>query len=235
MGTKVEAPEPSAEERALQTQQLELLQRQAEQQAQFEPFIRESLGLTEAEGGGLRRLTQEEIEAGMTEEEKRAAELTRLSQERQRQALAGELPISPALERELTLQEQQTREALSRKLGPGFEATTSGQQGLRAFQERAGLLREEARRGQITSGQGILQSRLSGLLGRQQQQFGQFQGAGQGALGLLGAQAQAFQPFQFQRGLEFQASQQTAANRAGIIGSVFGAAGTGAGLYAGLR
>ena len=233
MSTKVQAPEPSPEERALQQQSFELAQRQAEQQRQFEPFIRESLGLIEdPETGELRRLTQEEITAGMTEEEQRAAEITRLSQESQQQALAGELPISPALERELTLQEQQTREQLSRRLGPGFETTTAGQQALGAFQQRAGLLREEARRGQITSGQGILQSRLSGFLGRQQQQFGQFQGAGAGALGLLGGLGQAQQPFQFQRGLQFQAAQQTAANRAQLLGDIAGAVGTGAGLIA---
>ncbi len=231
--TSVEAPEPSPEERELQTLQLDLARQEAAQQEALRPFVLQNQGLTQdPETGEIRRLTPEELEAARTPGEQRAFDITRESQERQLAALKGELPVSPALEQELQQQQTRLEEGLSRRLGGGFATTTAGQQALARQQQTAGLLREEARRGQITSGQGILGSRLAGQLGQQQQQFGQFQGIGQGSLGLLGGLGQAQQGFQFNRQLEFQAAQQTAANRAGIISSIFGAAGTAGGLIA---
>lgn len=232
--TTVSAPQPSAEERELQTMQLNLARQEAAQQEALRPFMLQNQGLTQdPETGEIRRLSPEELEAQRTPGEQRAFDITRESQERQLAALKGELPVSPALEAELEQQQTQLRENLSRRLGGGFETTTAGIQSLGEFQKRTGLLREEARRGQISSGQGILQSRLAGQLGQQGAQFGQLQGIGQGSLGLLGGLGQAQQGFQFDRNLQFQAAQQTAANRAGVIGSIFGAAGTGAGLAAG--
>lgn len=247
-GGDVEAPEPSPEERELQTLQLDLARQQAAQQEALQPFILQNQGLTQdPETGELRRLTPEELEAGRTPGEQRAFDITRESQERQLAALRGELPVSPALEQELQQQQTRLEEGLSRRLGGGFATTTAGQQALARQQQTAGVLREEARRGQIGQGQGILASRLAGQLGQQGQQFGQFQGIGAGGLGLLGGLGQAQQGFQFNRQLEFQAAQQTQANRANqlagigqLVGTVGGAvlggpigAGIGASIFGG--
>lgn len=228
--TTVQAPQPSAEERELQTMQLDLARQEAAQQEALRPFVLQNQGLTQdPETGEIRRLTPEELEAQRTPSEQRQFDITRLSQERQQLALEGKLPVSPALEQELQQQQTRLEEGLSRRLGGGFATTTSGQQALAQQQQTAGLLREEARRGQIGQGQGILASRLAGQLGQQGQQFGQFQGIGQGSLGLLGGLGQAQQGFQFNRGLQFQAAQQNAQGQQAFLGGLgraIGGAGT---------
>lgn len=107
------------------------------------------------------KLTEEQMLGQMTESEKSDYELTKLSRQRQRDALEGKLPISPALEEELAGEERQAVEMLSRKLGPDWMLSTPGQKTLATLRQKAGLLREETRRGQITSGEGILASRAS--------------------------------------------------------------------------
>jgi hypothetical protein len=144
-------------------------------------------------------------------------------------ALAGELDVSPALEQDLQRQGGLLEEQISRS---GRRGGTLGARQRSLFEQRAGLVREEARRGLIT---GLTGSSLGfAQLGGQQagQQFGGLQGLGAGAQGTMGLLSSAAQPFQNQRMLEFQAQQQTAQNRAGLIGAGFGAVGTGIGLAA---
>ncbi|MEE8382228.1 MAG: hypothetical protein V3R78_10200 [Thermodesulfobacteriota bacterium] len=232
MGTKVEAPQPSAEETQLQQMQLQLAQRQATQQQALEPFQLQAAGLVKEPDGTLRRQTEEERVAGQTELQRQQEGVQRSLLERQQMALAGELPVSPALEAQLGREGGLLEEQISRS---GRRGGTLGTRQRSLFKTRADLVREEARRGQIT---GLTGSSLgfAGLSGQQQaQQFGGLQGLGQGAQGTLGLLQGAAQPFQQQRMLEFQASQQTAANRAGLIGAGLGAVGTvaGAGLVPG--
>jgi hypothetical protein len=232
MGTKVSAPEPSAEERQLQQQQFELAQRKDAQDRALEPFQLQAAGLVKDPGGTLRRQTEEERVAGLTDLQQQQEGVQRGLLERQQQALAGELDVSPALEQDLQRQGGLIQEQISRS---GRRGGTLGARQESLFQQRAGLVREEARRGLIT---GLTGSSLgfAGLSGQQQaQQFGGFQNLGQSAQGVAGLLSSAQQPFQQQRMLEFQASQQTAANRAGLIGSALGAVGTvaGAGLVPG--
>jgi hypothetical protein len=229
MGTKVEAPQPSAEERELQQLSLTLAKEQTAQRETERPFQLAAMGLVEEPDGTLRRQTEEERVAGQTELQQQQEGVQRGLLERQQQALAGELPVSPALEQDLARQQGLMEEQISRT---GRRGGTLGLRQRSNFEQRAGLVREEARRGLIT---GLTGSSLGfAQLGGQQagQQFGQLQGVGgaaQGTMGLLGAAAQ---PFQNQRMLEFQAQQQTAQNRAGLIGAGFGAVGTGIGLGA---
>lgn len=229
MGTKVSAPEPSQEERQLQQQSFELAQRQAEQQKAIEPFQLQSLGLVKEEDGTLRRQTEEERVTGLTELQQQQEGVQRGLLERQQAALEGRLDVSPALEQDLQRQQGLLEEQISRT---GRRGGTLGARERSLFEQRAGLVREEARRGLIT---GLTGSSLgfAGLGGQQQGQgFGQLQGLGSSAQGTIGLLGQAAQPFQNQRMLEFQAQQQTAANRAGLIGAGFGAVGTGIGLAA---
>lgn len=229
MGTKVEAPRPDPEEQRLTALKADLAERQAAQQEALEPFQLQAAGLVKEPDGTLRRQTEEERVAGLTELQRQQEAVQTGLLSRQQQALAGELPVSPALEAQLGRERGLIEEQISRT---GRRGGTLGERQRSLFQERAGLVREEARRGLIT---GLTGSSLgfAGLSGQQQaQQFGGFQGLGASAQGVMGALGSAAQPFQQQRMLEFQAQQQTAANRAGLIGAGFGVVGTGLGLAA---
>ncbi len=227
MGTKVEAPAPSEEERSLQAQQLELATRQAEQQKALEPFQLQAAGLVKEPDGTLRRQTEEERVAGQTELQRQQEGVQRGLLERQQAALEGRLDVSPALEQDLQRQRGLLEEQISRT---GRRGGTLGARQRSLFEQRAGLVREEARRGLIT---GLTGSSLgfAGLGGQQAgQQFGFLQGTGTGAQGTIGLLSAAAQPFAQQRMAEQRAREQSAANVAGLVGAGFQAAGTGIGL-----
>lgn len=65
-------------------------------------------------------------------------------------ALEGNLPVDPVLERELETQESSLREMLREQLGPGFESSTAGIEALGRFNESAASLRSAAQHGQLT-------------------------------------------------------------------------------------
>ena len=155
-----------------------------EEADKLKPFMLEGMGLTE-EGGALRYLTEEERLAGMTSSEKSQYEIEQLQQERLKKAYAGELPISPALEQRLTKQEEQIAEALSQRLGSGWQSTTSGQQAMSTFRKDANLLREETRRGEISTGTGLLLAGLDFGKRSNTQQLGQYGTFPQRTAGLL--------------------------------------------------
>jgi len=327
--THVSAPTPSAEEIALQREQLEILQEQRAETAMFKPFLYASLGLKEVTTGGRlnpewtkwnetptapgqsqyilggkgaeptkylggtttlvpmtteekaamqtpeqrmqgllestylsrslmsmgysptgERLTEEQQLAQMSPEEQRSYRTNKLMQERQQMALEGKLPVSPAMEAEIKGQEEALRETLTRKLGSDWMTSTPGQQAWSEFQKNAGLLREEARRGQITTGEGLLMAREG--LGLQQQgytsdAYSQLYGLGAQRTatyanipyrtsGLLQGYAQAQQPYQYYTGLQTQANiaraQARAQERAGLYGGIGSAAGSAFGAYA---
>jgi hypothetical protein len=148
-------------------------------------------------------------------------------------ALEGKLPVSPALESEMANQEKIMREGLSRKLGTGYETTTPGIQALGEFQQKQGLLREESRRGELTSGQGILLSQGGYMSGLNQQNQAGMGGYGQRLFGLQQGYGSAQQPYQFNRQMEMQANQinqQSDASMWGGLGALAGA-GMNYGMY----
>ncbi|MCE5336836.1 MAG: tail fiber domain-containing protein [Desulfobacteraceae bacterium] len=120
-------------------------------------------------------LTEEQIAAQMTPTERSNYEITKLSNERYMQALKGDLPVDPALEKELTTEEQQIKEDLSRKLGPTWELSTPGQTALRNLQEKANLVRSEARRGEISAGDVRFQNNITSALNKTNQATGNAQ------------------------------------------------------------
>lgn len=238
-GTKVEAPQPpapSAAETALQTEQLNLLKEQRAETAAFKPYLLESMGMRDVGGGKLEKIPWEERYARMSPQERAGQELADLYLQRQKQALAGELPVSPALESELGRQKEELTSNLSQRLGPNWTQSTPGIQAMSEFEKRAGLMREEARRGQISTGEGLIGARMGLLQGTQAQQYGQGQNWGANVYPMLSAYGSALAPLQqqrqFQQGLEFQGRQQTAANRMGLITGAMGLVGTAAGAYA---
>ena len=177
---------PSPTEEALNAAQLQMLQDQRTSQKELEPFILESMGYTRNASGQIvkgpdtaedillrkqlalsgydktgNKLTEEQRIAYMTDAEKRSYDLTKLNDERLMKAYNGELEISPALEEELGAEETQAREVLQRKLGDNWMLSTSGQNMMKQIQQKGNLVREEARRGLITSGEGVAASRAN--------------------------------------------------------------------------
>ena len=103
-------------------------------------------------------------------EEEELAELERQiakeSGERTLKGLRGELPLDPALERDIEKGRLELHEKLRSQLGPGFEISTPGIEALGDFDERANILRDAARRGQLTALEGIGQTRTAASLSR---------------------------------------------------------------------
>jgi hypothetical protein len=216
--TDVQAPQPSSEERELQREQLELLRQQRSETAELQPFVLKQMGLTRDATGDLRKLTEEEIVAGLSPIEKLARQNLMLQQERVGRALRGELEVDPVLERGLLKEQSQMDADIAMRLGSKAAGeSTAAIQRRGEFQERAGLLRAASRRGEISSGTGLELSRL-GLASQQAGQMaGQLTAYPSRLAGLTSQFGTAMQPFQYQRGLEFQAAQQTAANKAQFI------------------
>lgn len=115
------------------------------------------------------KLTEEQLMAEMTPLEKLNYQTTKLSTERYNQAMTGTLPISPALESELTAEETQAQEVLSRKLGPSWMLSTPGQKAMSTLKQKANLVREEARRGEISAGDVRFQNSVSSAITKNNQ------------------------------------------------------------------
>lgn len=237
--TTVEAPKPSNEETQLMQQQLEILKQSRAEQELIKPYVMQSMGLTQEttpEGvTSYRRLTEEERLASMTPVEKSAYEALGLQQERQIKALKGLLPVSPALESEIEKSGLDLKEDLSRRLGSNWQLTTSGTQASSEFDKKAGLLREEARRGEINTGTGLMLSQMGYMGANQQAQQGAYTGYGQRLFPLTEAYGQAQQPYQYYAGLMNRANianaQSSSAGSAGLLGGLGSLAGAGASIY----
>lgn len=177
---------PSATEEALNAEQLQMLRDERKARQEMEPFILESMGYTRNASGQIvkgpdsmedilmkkqlalsgydkagNKLSEEQMLSYMTDAEKQSYNLNKLNNERLMKAYNGELEISPALEEELGAEETQAREVLQRKLGDNWMLSTSGQNMMKQIQQKGNLVREEARRGLITSGEGVATSRAN--------------------------------------------------------------------------
>lgn len=70
--------------------------------------------------------------------------------ERSQKALAGELDLDPALERDITNQRQTLQERLQSQFGPGYDTSSAGIEAMNKFEESANVLRSQARHGELT-------------------------------------------------------------------------------------
>src|SRR5262245_46161937 len=122
-GGGVSVPGPSQEERDLQRAQREMIDLQRRvlenQQAQNRillPFLaeREGFDVTVDEEGNITSITARPDPLGEQTEE-----IQRLLNERSLAALRGELPVDPALERDITSQREALINKLSSQFGPG--------------------------------------------------------------------------------------------------------------------
>lgn len=177
-GSPPSMPGPSKEERALQKEQTELLRFQREilisqndQQKALLPFFAKSAGI------GL-NFDDEGNVTGAFELDSEQKSLDRANQlsfsKRTAAALSGTLPVDPALEQNLTNQEQTLRERLVQQFGAGYETSTPGIQSLQEFQKSAEALRFGARTGQMTLAEQLGLARQGQELQNQQQQMGVF-------------------------------------------------------------
>jgi hypothetical protein len=145
-------PGPSASEVALQTSQKELLdlqrkqiEKSAKEQELLAPILYKTLGIEPQYDDKGAVVGYKE---GALAERKRGIESMFL--DRSEAALKGELPINPALTRDLDEQEGTLRERLYKQLGPGWETSTPGIEALANFNKRKSELFDASRRGDLT-------------------------------------------------------------------------------------
>lgn len=122
------------------------LQRQTLEQALRTAPVQERIFNLQAQ------LLEQQLKEATTEDPlaDRRQEIEELLLERSEKALKGELPVDPALERNIEEQREVLRARLQEQLGPGFETSTPGIEALQRFEESAEVLRDQARRGQLS-------------------------------------------------------------------------------------
>src|SRR5215510_2500152 len=154
MGSHVSVPGPSAEERALQQSQKEMidLQRsiiesQNRQNKILLPFLAEQEGfdVTMDENGTISAISKRPDPLA-----DQSKEIQKLLNDRSLAALKGELPIDPGLERDLEAQRNTLINNLTAQFGPGGLTSTPAQEALQRQAESENILREGARTGQLT-------------------------------------------------------------------------------------
>jgi hypothetical protein len=224
-GTTVTPPEPSEEELELLRLQLDWLKKMGADMEKMRPFLLQSMRMAEDTEGNLRRMTENEYYESLSSVEQGQYDLTIQAQERMSKAYAGELDISPALEKQLGQSETELESALSEKLGPDWETTTSGIQAKAQFNESAALIREEVRGGVISGGTGAQLANLQAMSGIDAEQRGAYSGfPGQGA-GLFAGAGQMAGHYQQDRESRYHAmlyNAQAGANRQAGLMSGFG-------------
>lgn len=237
MGGSVKVPGPSAEERALQKNQAELLglqreiiEQQRAQSAVLIPFFaaQEGFNVTTDEFGNISSISKTPTELE-TLSKTLELELTK----RSLAAIRGELPVSPGLERELGQQETTLRDQLGQQFGPGYETSTPGIQSLEQFRTTAEVLREGARTAQLTLAEqlGIARSQQNQFTQASSQDFLRQVSSGDplSVAGAFGQNAagfgQAQQPYIQQRQMQLQASIANQQAKTSMFGAGIGLVG----------
>lgn len=164
--TPAPAPAAPTEDQNIRAAQLELVNQQREIAAEMlrrqnllEPELLRSQGYEQIIDPATGRVTGYQLSATAREQQAAEAEVQNLMRTRTLAALKGELPVDPALNREIEQNRLTLRDALRGNLGSGFETSTPGIQALADFEKRAEELRESSRRDQLAAGEGI---RLAG-------------------------------------------------------------------------
>src|SRR5262245_2845807 len=238
MGSKVSVPGPSAEERALQAAQREMIDTQRaileQQQAQNRillPFLAEQEGfdVTVNDQGTITAISKR---ADPLEEQSK--EIQTLLNQRSLAALKGELPVDPGLERDLAAQRSQLIDSLTERFGPGGLTSTPAQEAIQRQAESENILREGARTGQLTLAEQLgITRQQEDIFQRQSSQDVLRQSAVGDPLTFAGAFGQiannfgrAQVPFIQQRQMQTQAAIANAQSSAGILGAGIGAFGS---------
>jgi hypothetical protein len=179
------------------------------------------------------QMTDAEMRAGMTPAELATYEISLLQADRTKKALEGTLPISPQLEKDLGQNQSNMEEYLSRVVGPNWKGSTAGKQmtDLLASNE---LIREEARRGEISSGTQNLLNEMGFLKNASTSDINNLNSTSKTFIPLVSGYESTLAPYQQDRAGTFQAdtynAQQEAQNIAGnkqLLGTIIGAGITG--------
>jgi hypothetical protein len=185
---------------------------------------------------------QEEYEARYGPIEDLAMQTQMEALNRQLAAYKGELPVDPALENELQLQEQQLTDYLSQRLGPRWAESTPGIQAMAQFKQKAADLRAGARSGEIQTGQGLLLAALdrAQMLNTNPSGSTYFPQITEGInlyanypnrqAGIMQSSLAALQPYQNQREMQLQSNIASAQARAQEQSAMWGAVGSAAGM-----
>ena len=224
-------PGPSEQELKLLEMQIEYLEQMGEDTAALRPYLLASMGLKEVDGE-LIKMTDEEYYESLSELDQKGYDVAMAAAERSLKAYAGELEISPALEKSLGQRKEELEVGLSQKLGPDWQSTTAGIQAMAQFDETSNLIREEVRSGIITNEGAMTLSSLDYMSGIKPSMAGF---PGQQAGGLFGAAGQLAgqhgQERYRQWGASSQAAQMRAQRQSGMMSGLGSLIGSGIEAY----
>ena len=145
------AVKPKKYEKELRKYQLEIFRDLMADYPEYKDILLSELGYGQSSTGDIYKITNDET-AKVDEIEKGYID-------RQLAALSGDLAVSPALEKDLSSQKAILEENLARK---GVTVgSTPWNQAMDTFEQRAGLLKEESRRGDIALNEELLGSAKS--------------------------------------------------------------------------
>lgn len=233
-GSKVEAPKPTAQEKELTSLQIQIIKDQMADDELLRPFVLSAMRLTEDEGGALRQMTDDEYKATLSGQDLLAYNNLTLQLERQEKALKGELPLSEASVQQKATEFKNFKEAMARA-GNKIEGddpasavglSTSAIQALKTFNERWQLAEDTERRGELTSGQQLINQTTGLTADIGQQDWSKMVSFPTRTSGLVGLASTASEPLREYRMMQYQAGAQNAANQAGVLSGIGNLVGT---------
>lgn len=235
-------PKPTKEELELRDLQLQSARGEAELSASMNEIVKSQLAYYQAmEPVYLKEVGMEKItdpETGSVSYKytgnksmDTANEIERLSQERTLQALKGELPVDPALERNIKKDRYVLNQYLYKNIGEGFETSTPGIQLLSENTQRNQEAREASRRGELAGANALTlnaQQAKSNVNTNNPVNVGF--GSGAGAIqagtqtyGSAGSNAGNYQqPYQYDRNQQFQYNMAKYAAKKNLQGALIG-------------
>jgi len=226
---------PSAQEQALQAAQLKAINEQQAESTALKPFLYSSMGLVQNDDGSLRKMTSDEYYNSLNETDKSAYTATQLQNERLIKALKGELPVSSALESDISDREATLRNTLAQKLGSNYETSTPGIQALSEFGKKADQLREASRNDEINSGTALSLNQMGFLDTTAKNTSSLYSNLPSRYGSQVSSIGTAMQPYQYYNGLNAQiAAQNTNSSNqynAGLWQGIGSLAGAGLGAY----
>lgn len=171
-------------------------------------------------------------------------ELAKAQAEEALKAQRGELELPEYMKQDIEEMRQLENQRLSERLGSNWYMSSPGIQTASEAAKRESAIKSAYGHGEKTTAANLLSQSLGGISGTGGQSFGGYlsgtqagqQGflSGMGTYGSMygqvpGMYGAAQQPYQYYQGLYNQQQLQQAANKAGLIGDVFGLAGVGLG------
>jgi hypothetical protein len=247
-GSKVSLPPPTPVDAELQREQVNLLKQQSSilnEQVRLQNLLAPMLLRQQ----GQKPILDDQGKIIGIEDDPDSIQARRLKLEegliaKSEAALAGNLPVDPALERELGQEERTVRETLRRQLGSDYETSTPGSQRLSDLFKRKEELLYAARRGDLTLAEQLSLARQGSVA---QGSIGTIwstlyspnltlaQALAGGASAYDASLNRGLQERQLQMNANIENSRQSSARLGSIIGGVTSLVGTGLGAYAALK